>query len=131
MTTPSSHDWLTLHRVQFAERVSALEHVFPPVAGADCWRFSPHYDIGPDGLPTGVSDVWGGVGIWRDREAAEAMLDAPEAAMPWLDSAVTSWHALCLPISHRGEVNRRGQVETNSAVRAAFRSGFDGRDGYT
>jgi hypothetical protein len=66
---------------------------------------------------TGVSDVWGGVGIWSDRAAAEAMLASPADAMPWLDETSTAWHCLAVPISHRGTVNWRGFLQKNEAVR--------------
>ena len=73
MTATGGHDWITLHRLRFPEAVSSFERVFPPVVGPDCWLFGPHYDVGADGMLTGVSDIWGGVGIWHSREAAEAM----------------------------------------------------------
>lgn len=119
MTVTDKHDWLTIHRLRFPEPVSSLERVFPPVAGPDCWLFGPHYDVGPDGMITGVSDVWGGVGIWHDRGAAEAMIAAPADAMPWLSETAASWHSLCLPVSHRGEVNWRGHLQKGEAVRSA------------
>jgi hypothetical protein len=119
MTDRDEHDWITLHRLRFPDAVSSLARVFPPVAGPDCWLFGPHYDVGPDGMLTGVSDVWGGVGIWHRRDAAEAMLAAPEDAMPWLDETVAAWHCLAVPFAHRGEVNWRGHLEAGTAVRAA------------
>jgi len=177
------HDWITLHRLRFPMPVSSIERVFPPVAGPDCWLFGPHYDVGPDGMLTGVSDVWGGVGIWHSSTAAEAMVASPDEAMPWLDETISAWHCLAIPISHRGEVNWRGYLQKGDAVRptpsdpggpfivltsagfisrdaatlprikrfvagvvevladygtqtsnlrrAAFRGGFDGRDGFT
>ncbi len=119
MTDVDGHDWITLHRVRFPAPVSSLVRTVPPVVGADCWLFGPHYDVGPDGLLTGTSDVWGGVGIWRDRDAAEAMLDAPGDALPWLGETVAAWHGLGLPVSHRGAVNWRGHLQDGDAVRAA------------
>ena len=71
MTDTAGHDWITFHRLRFPEPVSALKRTFPSVAGTDCWLFGPHYDVGPDGMLTGVSDTWGGVGIWHSRDAAE------------------------------------------------------------
>jgi len=72
-----------------------------------------------DGMVTGVSDVWAGVGIWHSREAAEAMVDAPGDAMPWLAETETAWHCLSVPFSHRGAVNWRGRIQESEAVRAA------------
>jgi hypothetical protein len=119
MAETRGHDWITLHRLRFPEPVSSLERVFPPVAGPDCWLFGPHYDIGSDGMLTGVSDIWGGVGIWHSRDAADAMVAAPSDAMPWLGETVAAWHCLSVPISHRGAVNWRGHLQNGEAVRAA------------
>ncbi|BCS31672.1 hypothetical protein TBR22_A08750 [Luteitalea sp. TBR-22] len=119
MSNMDGHDWVTLHRLRFPDRVSSRERVFPTVAGPDCWMFGPHYDVGPDGMLTGVSDVWGGVGIWHSRAAAEAMVEAPGEALPWLGEAVASWHCLAVPFAHRGAVNWRGQVQKDEAIRAA------------
>ncbi len=116
---PGEHDWITLHRVRFAHPIAALEHVFEGPKGPDCWRFCVEHNLGGNALPTWVSDVWAGLGIWSDRAAAEAMLADPVAAMPALADAVEAWHALALPVQHRGEVRWRGIVEENSAIRPA------------
>ena len=60
---------------------------------------------------TGVSDTWGGVGIWHSRDAAEAMVAAPGDHMPWLGETVAAWHCLSVPVSHRGAVNWRGYLQ--------------------
>lgn len=117
--TEVQHDWITFHRLRFPEPVSSMERAFPPVVGPDCWLFGPHYDVGSDGMLTGVSDIWGGVGIWHSRAAAEAMVAAPGDAMPWLEETVASWHCLGIPISHRGTVNWRGHLQKGNAVRSA------------
>lgn len=119
MTDTEVHDWITFHRLRFPDPVSSMERAFPPVVGPDCWLFGPHYDVGPDGMLTGVSDIWGGVGIWHSRAAAEAMVAAPGDAMPWLEETVASWHCLGMPVSHRGTVNWRGHLQKGDAVRAA------------
>ena len=119
MANKSAHDWITLHRLRFPGPVSSLNRVFPPVAGPDCWLFGPHYDVGSDGMLTGVSDVWAGVGIWHSREDAEAMVAAPGDSIPWLGETVAGWHCLCVPVSHRGSVNWRGYLQKGEAIRAA------------
>ena len=119
MSDKSTHDWITFHRLRFPERISSMERIFPPVAGPDCWLFGPNYDVGPDGMITGVSDIWCGVGIWHNQAAAEAMIASPGDAIPWLDEAEASWHCLSIPISHRGEVNWRGHVQKGDAIRPA------------
>ena len=118
MTDTAGHDWITFHRLRFPEPVSAFKRTFPPVAGTDCWLFGPHYDVGPDGMLTGVSDTWGGVGIWHSRDAAEAMIAAPGDHIPWLGETVAAWHCLSVPVSHRGAVNWRGYLQNGDAVRA-------------
>ena len=118
MTDTAGHDWITFRRLRFPEPVSALTRTFPPVAGTDCWLFGPHYDVGPDGMLTGVSDTWGGVGIWHSGDAAEAMVAAPGDHMSWLGETVAAWHCLSVPISHRGAVNWRGYLQNGKVVRA-------------
>jgi hypothetical protein len=99
MTDTDGHDWVTFHLLRFPEPVSSIERVFPPVAGPDCWLFGPHYAVGSDGMITGVSDIWCGVGIWHSRDAAEAMVVAPGDAMPWLGETVAAWHCLSVPVN--------------------------------
>ena len=88
ITEDVPHDWVTLHRMRFPAVVSAKERSFPPVEGASVWRFGPLHTLGADGLPTLTSDIWCGMAIWPNRAEAEAMLDNPGAAMPWLSEAV-------------------------------------------
>ena len=113
----SEHDWITLHRVRFAKPVSAVDYVFDAPQGPDCWRFCVQHTLGPDNMPTWKSDVWAALGIWSDRGAAERMIADPAALMPALGDAVEAWHALTLPIQHRGEVRWRGMIEKDCAIR--------------
>lgn len=115
----STHDWITLHRVKFPKPVAALQTKFPPVQAANCWRFCPSHVVGENKLPTWNSEIWAALGIWSDRETANAMIADPSAAMPYLSDAVEAWHALALPVQHRGEVNWRGEVQSNSAIKVA------------
>ena len=110
------NDWITLHRVRFSKEVNAREHVFKTVQDADCWRFCVSHTLGDNGLPTWISDTWCGMGIWKSRAAAEAMMNDPFAAMPQMHDAVEAWHALALPVQHRGEVRWRGVLQSNSAI---------------
>ena len=119
MIKTSVHDWITFHRLRFPEPISSLKRVFPPVVGPNCWLFGPHYAVGSDGMLTGVSDIWGGVGIWHSRAAAEAMVAAPGDAMHWLKETIAAWHCLSIPFSHRGAVNWRGYLQKGDAVRVA------------
>jgi hypothetical protein len=119
MQPAETTDWITLHRVRFPQPLSSIERVFPQAPGALVWRFCPHFDVGEDGLPTRRSAIWGAMGIWPSREAAEASLNHPAAAMPWLSETSASWHCLAVPIAHRGQVNWRGEIEDGTAIRPA------------
>lgn len=119
MTTMNDHDWITFHRVQFAQAVSATERSFPPVPGAALWRFGPQPTLSPDGVLSPLSEIWGGFSIWPSRAEAEAMMADPAAAMPWLSETAAAWHCLAVPFAHRGEVNWRGIVESGTAIRPA------------
>jgi hypothetical protein len=72
--------------------------------------------LGDNNMPTWTSELWAGLGIWTNRAAAEAMLANPVATMPAMGEAVEAWHALALPVQHRGEVRWRGKVEKDSAI---------------
>lgn len=112
-----NHHWMTLHRVRFASPVSVKDRAFEQPAPAECWRFCPSHGMNDMGLPAWNSDVWGGLGIYDRREDAEAMVQDPQAHLPWLHEAVESWHALVIPIAHHGEVNWRGTLENGTALR--------------
>jgi len=68
------------------------------------WKIGPDGPVGPNGyrLP---SNVWGGVALFADRSAAEAAFAASEHYLPFLAETVENWHALLLPVAHRGECN--------------------------
>lgn len=115
--TDTAHHWLTLHRVRFPGRVSARDSTFAAPAGAECWRFCPGHDRDERGVPSWTSDVWGGLGIYDDRAEAEAVMSNPEAHLPWLTEAEEAWHALAIPVAHHGEVNWRGTIQSDTALR--------------
>jgi hypothetical protein len=68
------------------------------------WKIGPDGPVGPNGyrLP---SNIWCGVALFGDLSAAEEALETKEHYLPYLADAVESWHALLLPIAHRGECN--------------------------
>ncbi len=115
----TDHQWITLHRIRFPSPISALQRNFEIPSKPECWRFCPSQHIGEDGLPTWISDTWCGLGIFNSRSDADAMIATPEEQLPFLSEAVEQWHSLAMPITHRGEVNWRGEIEENSAVRVA------------
>jgi hypothetical protein len=91
--------WINYHGIRTSEQLSLT------AAPAGCVSFK----IGPDGPvgPTGTrlpSNVWCAVALFDDRAAAETALAANDAFLPLAD-AVEHWHALLLPITHRGECN--------------------------
>jgi hypothetical protein len=50
------------------------------------------------------SNVWCALALFEDREAADAAFGATESFLPLADT-IESWHALLLPVMHRGECN--------------------------
>ena len=116
MPPASGHDWITLHRVRFERAMDATSRTFDAPDGADCWRFCPSLVIGDDGLPTWQSDLWCGLGIYSSRAAAQTVFEAPETRLPYLTGALEQWHALLLPVAHRGEVKWRDTVQSGDAI---------------
>ena len=114
------HQWISLHRVRFPSEISALERKFSAPSLPECWRFCPSLNVDSDYLPTFISDTWGGLGIYNDRNAAETMVTAPQQHLPFLSETVEQWHALLLPFAHRGVVNWRGTVQDGLAIRPTF-----------
>lgn len=110
------HHWITLHRVRFPAPIAALEHRFDRPDGPECWRFCPSHNLGDNRLPTWRSDTWCGFGIHEDEASARSMFETAEEAFPALQDGLELWHALAIPVQHRGEVNWRGEVQSDSAI---------------
>jgi hypothetical protein len=72
--------------------------------GALSYKIGPDGPVGPNGyrLP---SNVWCAVALFGTREAATAALASCARYLPALSAAEESWHALLLPITHRGICN--------------------------
>ena len=117
--TPSEHDWITLHRIKFPVSISAKEQDLDISGTPKYWRFCPKMSVGDDGLPLWDSNTWCGLAIHGSQAEAEAMFNAPEDHLPYLSTAAEHWHALAIPVTHRGSLNWRGEVESNAAVRTA------------
>lgn len=113
------NDWITLHRVRFNSEIDGTGQPMAGPADADAWRFYPASPIGENGMRTNISDDWGGIGLYNTRAAAEAVYSEPEKHLPFLGQTVEAWHALVLPVTHRGEVNWRGSVQSDGAVKVA------------
>lgn len=115
----NDHDWLTVHRVQLKEVRNGIGNPMPGPETARVWRFSADWTLGEDGIPTYASDVWGGFAVHPSRAAAEAAFAAGDAALPFADDIIESWHALVVPIRHHGTVKWRDEIETDSALNVA------------
>jgi hypothetical protein len=115
----ADHQWVSFHRVRFPSAISAFERKFSAPLLHECWRFCPSLRLRADDLPTFISDTWGGLGIYDDRSAAEAMVSAAQHHLPFLSETVEQWHALLLPFAHRGAVDWRGTVQEGAAIRVA------------
>ncbi|MEM6579536.1 MAG: hypothetical protein AAF678_13690 [Pseudomonadota bacterium] len=114
-----THHWITLHRVRFPQPIAALERSFERPDGPECWRFCPGHAVGADNLPTWVSDTWCGFGIHDTECAARSFFAAAEQRIAACADGVEMWHALAVPVQHRGAVNWRGSVETDGAIKSA------------
>lgn len=64
----------------------------------------PERPCRPERLPTAEQRL-GRSGLFADRSAAEAAFAEHERCLPLSADTVESWHALLLPIAHRGECN--------------------------
>jgi hypothetical protein len=92
--------WIRFPSIVTPDQLSLSGHP----SGCVSWKIGPDGPVGPDGyrLP---SDTWCGVALFSDLSAAERALAANERFLPSLAEAVESWHALLVPIAHRGECN--------------------------
>lgn len=108
------NDWLVFHRVRFTSPLDGLGKPLPGPKGADAWVFNPASPIGPNGMRTGVADQWGGFGIYASRAAAQEVYDNPADHLPFLGDTTEVFHALVVPITHRGKVNWRGKLMEDS-----------------
>lgn len=97
--------WATLHWLRFSDirTPDALDLSRDP-AGASAWKIGADGAAAADGsrLP---SEVWCAVGLYPERGDAEAAIADPGAFMPFLGETIEAWHALLLPVAHRGECN--------------------------
>ena len=97
--------YATAHWLRFKEVTTPAQLVLTgQPQGALSWKIGPSGAVGPDGyrLP---ATIWCAVGLYRDREAADAVLDELPTFMPFLADTVESWHHLLLPVRHHGECN--------------------------
>ncbi|MBY0394649.1 MAG: hypothetical protein K2Q27_15460, partial [Novosphingobium sp.] len=116
-TASPQHDWLTFHRVRLrSERALTVQDAALPshASGGRVGIDAPPDD---DGMPMQRGEVWTGFAIYKSREVAEEVFADPDRHFPFCADVLEGWHALLLPFAHRGDVNWRGHVETDAAIR--------------
>ena len=98
--------WATIHWMRFPSpmRAESLDLSLAPT-GAASWKIGPDSRLGHDGVRLPESDMWCGVAVYPDRGAADAAMDAPNTYLPFVANTLEAWHALLMPITHRGECN--------------------------
>jgi hypothetical protein len=97
--------YATAHWLRFEEVTTPTQLLLTgQPQSALSWMIGPSGPVGPDGyrLP---ATIWCAVGLYRDREAADAALDELKTFMPFLSLVVESWHQVLLPVRHHGESN--------------------------
>ncbi len=114
--TPSEHDWITLHRLKYPHSISAQAQDFETAAKLKYWRFCPKMRLDADDLPLWDSDTWCGLAVHGSKAEAEDMFNSPQDYLPNYATTVESWHALAIPVAHRGALNWDGEVKENSAI---------------
>ena len=97
--------------MRFSKPIDGTDNPQSGPANADPWRFYPYSLLGSNGFRTNISDVWGGIAIYASKEAAEAVINNPNAHLPFLDEVEKAWHALAVPYTLRGGVNWRGEFQ--------------------
>ena len=98
--------YATVHWIRFTkdQRAEALDLSKAPM-GAASWKIGPDSPLGVDGRRLPASHEWCGVALYSDRVCAENAFDDVGAFLPFLSQAAESWHALLLPVTHRGDCN--------------------------
>jgi hypothetical protein len=115
----TGNDVLVFHRVRFEAPVDGVGHPLPGPKTAEAWRFYPATMLGENGLPTFVSDEWGGFGIYRNLEAAQEVFAHPEEHLGFLGEAVEAFHTVAVPYAHHGKVDWRGEFLENTTFAVA------------
>lgn len=92
--------WIRFPYVMTAERLPPGD----PGAGCISWKIGWDGPVGPEGMRL-PGEIVCGVALYADAASARAAFEAPGGFLPSLSEAVESWHALLLPVTHRGECN--------------------------
>jgi len=118
-----THDWITLHRLEFDAPVGNDVVLGPGLPGADVTRSCIGFQLNDAGDLETESPSWAIMGIFAGEKDARAVFDDPEAAIPALSRTREAWHGLAIPLSHRGTVTWRGIEQTDSALRCGTAEG--------
>lgn len=108
---------MTFHRFHFGEARKAREWRPAAPQTAAHWLCGPARPVGISKLINGVSPIWFGLGFYRDLSEAEKILVAHADHLPDCAQAKEAWHALLIPISHKGETNWFGEIASTSIIR--------------
>lgn len=95
----------TVHWMRFAS-VMTPEH-FPVVERPGAcigWKIGWDGPLGGDGMRL-PSEVWCAVALFADAESGRSALSSLDKFLPFASQAVECWHALLLPVTHRGACN--------------------------
>lgn len=116
----TEHDYIVVFRVQLSTVIDAATIKFPPPVSADVWRFGPeNVHLDENGFPNYQSNIWGGIAIYKDYEAAKNDALNPRLASPVFENTKECWSALLLPIAHKGDVYWREHIESSCAIKTA------------
>lgn len=97
--------WATLHWLRFpAIRTPETLDLSRQPAGAASWKIGWDGAVAPDGSRQ-PSEIWCALGLYPERIHAEAAVADPAAIMPFLAETTEAWHAVLMPLAHRGECN--------------------------
>jgi len=116
-------DWITLHRLHFAKPMDKDQIPRAELPGAEFTRTCIGFEIDGRGDLEAASRTWCIMAAYRDEAAARQVFEDPESAIPCIADSMSAWHALAVPLSHRGTVNWRGPEETDSALRCGSAEG--------
>ena len=110
---------MTFHRFLFGEARKARN--WRPIGPqtASYWLCGPSRPVGTNRLINGVSSIWFGLGFYSAVSKAETVLENYIDHLPDCAEAQEAWHAMLVPISHRGETNWFGEIASGSLFRPA------------
>ena len=110
--------WVTWHFTRFSEiRTPEMLDLSLRPAGAIGWEIGPDGPPKPDGSRE-LTGVWCAVGLYRHLADAEAAVADPGAFMPFLGETIEAWHALLMPVAHRGECNHLDRERPGEILQA-------------